>query len=123
MIALCAITQQTQAQKVVTWPFGEGTFVTSTDSLTSAITVNNSLYWVDYGTLDTTMTITVTATPGLKKGAQLFIKAASNTTARTVNFSTGFKGVAMTGVISKTKVAHFIYNGVYFYYLSSQQVD
>lgn len=69
------------------------TFVTLSDTLVGATTIN------------------ATINSQLTKGAIIVISAKSGTTARTITWGTGFTSTTTAGVISKTKAASFIYNG------------
>lgn len=60
------------------------------------------------------MTINLTIDSQVSPGAIIHLKAASNTTARDITFGTGFNAPVLTGVISKTKVQSFIYDGTNF---------
>ncbi|GGB82966.1 hypothetical protein GCM10007424_23740 [Flavobacterium suaedae] len=44
-------------------------------------------------------------------GAEIIVKATSDATARDLTFGTGFTAPTLTGVINKTKVQHFVYDG------------
>jgi hypothetical protein len=123
LFAIVAICFTSHAQTTVSWPTGKADIVTKTDRLTSALTITNRLTFVNYGTLDTVLTITVTPVSGLASGALLFILTKSNTTGRNVTFSTGFVAPVLSGTASKTKIAAFIYNGTSWYLLSTQQED
>jgi len=114
-IAFCTNAKAQQVQ----YPFGAASFptVTVTSKVTAqAISVSNSLTYIDLGTIDTNKVLTVAATANysVKKGAMLFIKATSDGVARSLTPSTGFTGVVLTGTISKTKVMQFIYDGAHF---------
>lgn len=122
-IILIAVAFCTEAQ--VQYPFGAASFpaVTVISKVTAqAITVSNSLTYIDLGTIDTNKVLTVSAASVgaynsaylIQKGAMLFIKATSDGVARSLTPSTGFTGVVLTGTISKTKVMQFIYDGAHF---------
>lgn len=57
--------------------------------------------------------VTINATIGshITAGAIVQVEAKSDGTARSVTFGTGFTSPAMSGTISKTKVARFVYDG------------
>lgn len=114
---------QAQTDKSQSWPFGAGDFKALTDSATSALTISNRLTFIDYGTLDAALSITVEAKKGLANGALLFILTKSDATGRNVTFSTGFKGPVLSGTASKTKLATFILKDGSFYLITTQQLD
>ena len=122
LLALVAVfaTSKVEAQ-VQSWPFGVADFKSQTDT---AIVVSNRMTFIDMGEIAAAKSLTVTTSKGLAKGALLFVLVKSDGTARAVTFSTGFKAnAAMAGVINKTKLATFIYNGTSFYLITTQQVD
>lgn len=70
------------------------------------------------------MTLTADIASDVPVGAMLHITALSDATARDITFSTGFSAPALAGVISKTKVQSFIYNGTAFVPMgASLQID
>ena len=118
-ILLIALAFCTSVKAQIQYPFGAASFpsVTVTTKVTAqAITVSNTLTYIDLGTIDTNKVLTVSgaANYAIKKGAMLFIKATSDGTARSLTPSTGFTGVALSGSASKTKVMQFIYDGANF---------
>lgn len=122
LFGLFVFASQSQTVTTVKYPFGAATLYTSTDRLTSALSITNNVTYVNYGTLDTNLTITVTAT-NVGAGATLYIKAAANSTNRTVTLSTGFLGTAQTFTASKIRLLKFFYNGTTFELVSSNQLD
>lgn len=118
LLLATAFCTQVKAQQVQ-YPFGAASFpaVTVTSKVTAqAISINNTLTYIDLGTIDTNKVLTVSAASNyaIQKGAMLYIKATSDATARSLTPSTGFTGVALSGTISKTKVMQFIYDGTKF---------
>lgn len=61
---------------------------------------------------DMTLNLDSAAEPVI--GDELILVAASDGTARDVTFGTGITGPVLAGVISKTKVQSFVYNGTAF---------
>lgn len=61
--------------------------------------------------LSAAMTLNVTIPSGTPDGTILHITAASDGTARTIAFGTGFNAPNLAGTISKTKVQTFILSG------------
>lgn len=96
--------------QTIRYPFGEADSQTLTSASTIAVSVTNSMT-IATVSLDTDATINVTIDEDLPVGAQLVIIAASDGTARDITCGTNLTGPAIAGVISKTKVAHFVYNG------------
>lgn len=101
------------AHSQIQWPSGNATFTTATRAAKQSadtVTVNNSYYYIDYGTIDTNITVNVTIGP-VKKGGFLFIRAESDGTARSVAFGTNIDGVTTSGTINTPKLIGFIYDG------------
>jgi hypothetical protein len=121
-VLLLASSFAVQAQSNISWPFGKGTFVTKAETDT-AIVVTNRMTFVDYGTLDKAISLTISVNKGLADGAFLFILTKSDATGRNVTFSTGFKAPVLSGTSAKTKLATFIYKGGTFYLITTQQLD
>lgn len=113
MSLIIASNQNAKAQDIM-YPFGAASFITKTDTLVSTIEVNNSVTFVDYGVLADTIVIHCAPSMFVPAGAVLYIKTASGGTARSTNFSTGMTGVRVPGVINKTKVTSFVYDGTNF---------
>ena len=91
---------------------------------TVALSIVRQVTVVDFGTLAAAMTVTATVASHVAVGAILHVKAKSDTTARDITFSTGFTSPALAGVISKTKVMSFVWNGTAFHPLgASLQLD
>lgn len=122
LLAFVAVTFAANAQNTISWPLGAGTFVTKAETDT-AIVASNRMVFIDYGTLDKAVSLTITIKKGLPDGALLFILTKSDGTGRNVTFSTGFKGPVLSGTASKTKLATFINKGGTFYMITTQQLD
>lgn len=120
VFALCA-----NAQSTTKWPFGAADFQTPTvtsKATAQTITVTNNLTFADLGTVDTNKVLTVALgtnylgkTVTLDKGARLFVKWTSGTTARTLATSAGCSCLTQTGTTSKAWIAEFVYDGSTFY--------
>jgi tetrahydromethanopterin S-methyltransferase subunit F len=78
---------------------------------------------VTIGTLTGALTLTTDVDASVKAGAELHVVLTSDTTARDTTLSTGFTGTTVAGVISKTKIASFVYNGTNFLHVATQQVN
>lgn len=122
LFGLFVFASQSQTVTTVKYPFGAATLYTSTDSLTSALSITNNVTYVNYGTLDTNLTITVTTT-NVYAGATLYIKAAAYGTNRTVTLSTGFLGTAQTFTANKTRLLKLFYNGTTWELVSTNQLN
>lgn len=81
---------------------------------TIAVDVNRTTTLVDLGTLAADATLNLTIGDDVPVGAILNVKAKSDTTARAITLGTGFTGPAISGVISKTKSASYIFDGTTF---------
>lgn len=95
-------------------PFGPADVQSPAYAATLAVTVTNQLTFIQPGTLTGALTINLTVDASVKAGAEVHCKLTSDGTARTTTFGTGFTSVALAGVISKTLVQTFIYDGTTF---------
>jgi len=97
--------------KNIRFPFGEADFQTATAAATVAITVTNAgLTYVTLSTMAAAATINVTANAAdMIDGALLYLELPSDGTARDVTGGTLLQTPVIAGVISKTKVAGFIW--------------
>lgn len=112
-----------QAQK---YPFGAATVSTLTvnnDTLTP--TVSNSVtYITGSDTLIANTVMYATTSSSVKAGDQLYLRLKNGSTVRTITFkNTYFVSPVVTGTASKTKLIHFVYDGTYWVYLSSNNID
>lgn len=110
----------------ILFPFGAATSSTLAPLATgaAALTVDDNMTICDLGELGAATTLTITADAELRKGAILHVKALSDGTARTLTFAGDITAVAMTGVISKTKVHSFVFDGSKFLPLGAAvQID
>jgi len=126
-LALAFTINEAKAQKVVQWPFSEPdhqSITLTSKAVTDTFEATNSLTYVDYGTLDTVLTVNVTIAAHVKLGAILVVKAKSDTSNRNVTWGTSIDAAEMTGTASKTKVQSFFYDGTQFIGLgASNQID
>lgn len=127
ILAICALTLSVSAQSTVKWPFGAATYSTVTltsKQTTYTATVTNQFASIDFGTLDTTLAMTIIPGSGLKAGAHLLVRSKSDGTARTITpNSTYFISAGTTGTISKSKQSSFIYNGTKWVLIGHIQID
>ena len=59
----------------------------------------------------------------MKAGAELILTIASDGTARDLTPGTSMTGVVVAGVISKTKVATYKFDGTNFIHVGTQQIN
>lgn len=85
-----------------------------TAGATIAVDINRQVTTINLGELAAAATLNATVGSDVERGAIIHVKALSDGTARTVTFGTGFTSPALAGVISKTKVQSFIYDGTTF---------
>ena len=86
--------------------------------------VERSTTIIDLGELTAAGTLDLTIGSDVPVGAILTVKAQSDATARDLTFGTGMIGPVMAGVISKTKTALFIFDGVNFVAMAAAvQID
>ncbi len=88
-----------------------------------AIAVKAKKTYVTVAQMTGALTLTVTANAAVPAGAELFVELPSDGTARDTTLSTGFSGATVAGVISKTKVATFVWNGTAFKHTGTQQIN
>ncbi|MPM00628.1 hypothetical protein SDC9_46856 [bioreactor metagenome] len=69
------------------------------------------------------VTITATTDAAVEKGAKLYVKLTSDTTARAASFTTGFEATAVAGTISKSKRASFVYDGTQWCIMGAIQIN
>ena len=96
---------------------------TVTAAATIAVTVERTHTVVDLGTLAAAATVNVTVGESVPVGALLVVKAKSDGTARDITWGDGMTAAVLSGVISKTKVASFVFDGTEFVGTGSQQID
>jgi len=106
------------------FPFGPA----DVQNVTSAATVdlevtNGGLTYVKFSQMGAAMAVNVTVPEDMPDGAQLHLELPSDGTARNVTPGTGFTSAVLTGTISKTKVATFVYIGGKFVNTGLQQID
>lgn len=109
--------------KTISYPTGAMDVQAPAYAATIDLAVVNQKTLVNVGQLTGALTLNVAADTGLKPGAELIVQLQSDGTARATTLGTGFKGVAIAGVISKTKYAAFVYDGTNFVNTSVNQVD
>ena len=90
---------------------------------TIAIAVAAQETFVNIAKLTGAVTLTATVAASVKKGAKLYVRLQSDTTARDATLSTGFEGTTVAGTISKTKIATFVYDGTSFVHIATNQID
>lgn len=106
------------------YPFGDADLQTPAPAAAVTVTVKNQLTHVEFSTaLSAAMTLNFIATPGVKRGAKVRVKALSDGTARTITPGTNATGTAEAGVISKTKAIIFEFDGTNFELQSARQID
>ena len=111
-------------QEHIKWPFGKAEVLAPAFAAALNITVRNNLTFVNVvGAMSAGMTLNVTNEGVIEQGARIVLKALSDGTARTVTPGTGCSGVAEAGVISKTKVIEFEYQGTSWVLVNARQID
>lgn len=80
----------------------------------AAATIKQMVNFIDLGELDAACTLNLTVDAQVTAGAILQVKALSDATARDLTFGTKITAPVCAGVISKTKVTTFIYDGTDF---------
>ena len=116
------ITADADSKVEVVFPTNEAQSVTA--AATIAVAINRQVTVIDIGGMGANATINATIGSDVERGALLTVKGASDGTARSMSFGTGFTAPAVAGTISKTKVVSFIYDGSTFLPLAAAvQID
>lgn len=108
------------------FPFGDATYTaTTTDSLTLSFTPTNLVEFIhiDSTALDTNMTLNIANTYSVRRGAQIYITATADGSARTITFGTNVTGVANEVTATKTDMIHLVYDGTVYRVVSAIQND
>lgn len=104
-------------------PFGAPEVITLESAATLAVTAQNSTTIVKVD-LESAATLNVTPDAQLPIGSRLTISASSDGTARDLTLGTGITGPVLEGVINKTLVAEFVFDGSAFLQAgASVQID
>lgn len=103
------------------FPFAAADVIAGTNAATNAISIKNAgLTLVQIPQLAQATTVNLTIASPMETGAMLVINWLSDGTARSLTPGTGFETTgAITGVISKTKSATFMWNGSKFQHIST----
>lgn len=105
------------------YPFAAADVQTVADAATVEVEVTNSMTIVNLDEMAQNVTLNLDILEDLPAGAQLFVKAKSDATARSLTPGTGMTGTAISGTISKTKYISFVYDGSTFNHTGTQQID
>ncbi len=81
---------------------------------TTEVIIERLTTLIDLGELSSNCTLNAIIGEDIPVGANLTVKAKSDTTARTITWGSGFVASAMSGTSNKTKVQSFIYDGEVF---------
>jgi predicted polyphosphate/ATP-dependent NAD kinase len=96
----------------VKWPFGPADLkAPAAHAATVAVTITNAKTFLTLPTMTGAVTVNLTIDGDLEAGAELILRAKSDGTARDVTPGTGLEGPVVAGVINKTKVARYVYDG------------
>lgn len=93
----------------VQWPFGAADAQAPTYAAALTATITNRKTFLTLA-LTGALALTIVTGSDIVAGAELIIKASSDGTARDITL-TGALPATMAGVISKTRVQKFVYNG------------
>lgn len=111
------------AQAQVSWPFGQGDTATVAYADTIELTADNAWNYVFVDTLTDTPVVNVTTLSDLRVGGFLFLDLLSDGTGRSTTPGTGFLSNAIAGTANKRNIAVFIWNGLYWVHIGTQQVN
>ena len=99
----------------IKWPFGPADIqAPAAHAAAPAITITNGKTFLTLPTMTGAVTLNLTIDADLEAGAELIVQAKSDGTARDITPGTGMTGPVVAGVISKTKVTRYVYNGTSF---------
>lgn len=107
----------------ISYPFGKADIVSLANAAAMAATIDNALTFITIDAMAQDSTLNLTIDSGLQAGAELIIKAPSDTTARAFIPGTGMSGTNVTGIISKTNVIRAIYDGTNFVIQSARLIN
>jgi len=109
----------------IRYPFGEADSQVLTPDTTVEVTIVQDATLVTFdAALAADMTLNLAAfDTELPVGSQLTVKALSDGTARDITLGTGFEGTVVAGVISKTIMSIFQFDGTSYVLVSSIQTD
>lgn len=99
---------------IVSAPFGAPEIQVPAYAATLAITITNQITFIQPATLTGALTVNLTIDAKVQAGAEIHFKLTSDGTARTTTYGTGMTSLALAGVISKTLVQTFVYDGTTF---------
>jgi len=109
------------AKKEVLFPVSDAQAIAYASAITIPVAQMHTV--VTVAVLTGALTLNVSVDAQVTPGARLIVKLLSDTTARDTTLGTGFEGTTIAGVISKTKVAVFEYDGTNFVHVSTSQID
>lgn len=97
----------------VNYPFGAADHLQPPFAATLNVEVRNAKTILEPAILTGAMTLNITPSAELPKGAELICKIKATAT-ETVTFGTGIDAPALVGVAGKTKVQAFVFDGTNF---------
>lgn len=96
---------------LIKYPTGAADLKTPAFADPLELSVNNTMTIVNVAQLTAATTIDLTIHSEMPIGALLVVRLQSDATARNVTPGTGMEGPVIAGVIGKTKVATFVFDG------------
>lgn len=102
------------ATQMISYPDGTADVQTPAYAATITATITNLMTIINPAQLTGALTLNLSIDQGIKAGARIVFIGLSDTTARTTTFGTGFTSPTLAGVISKTKVIEFVFDGTTF---------
>lgn len=108
----------------IKWPFGPADVQSFAPAAAVTLTISNQLTYANASAaMAADMAISFVKDGQIQPGARVIVKAASDGTARAITTSTGGQGTSEGGVINKTKVLTYEFNGTAFVLMSARQID
>lgn len=103
------------------FPWGNMTKTTLASAATIAASVSGPTIFTV--ALAAAATLNLTIDSETKIGTPIYLRVSSDGTARDLTPGTGMTGTVVAGVINKTKVATYVYDGSAFVHVATQQID
>lgn len=105
---------------IVKWPFGPATTVEPANSAAVTVEILNQRTFIKMATMAQATTLALTIDSEVTAGAEVFIEAGSDATARALTFGTGMEGAAQAGTISKANLIYAVYDRSAFQVVSAR---
>lgn len=96
----------------IKWPFGPAEIQSpAVHAAAPTITITNGKTFLTLPTMTSAVALNLNIDADLEAGAELILRAKSDATARDITPGVGMTGPVLSGVIGKTKVVRYVYDG------------